>query len=155
MPLIMKKKKVLVLCNGNSGRSQMAEGWIRYYSGNAAEVYSAGDESYDINMFAVKSMMDAVLDISHQKTKNIAKLTDTDFDFVITVCDEARAMCPEMNEGCRKIHVSFPDPNAVGGSEEDKLMAFNMVRDDIEDFAFDFVHNNIRPLIPENIEEFI
>jgi len=151
----MKKKKVLVLCNGNSGRNQMAEGWIRYYSGNAAEVYSAGDESYGLNMFAVKSMMDAVLDISHQKSKTIGQLRNIDFDFVITLCDEAKEMCPEINEGCRKIHVSFPDPDIVAGSEEDKLRAFNMVRDDIEDFAFDFVHNNIRSLIPENIEELI
>jgi arsenate reductase (thioredoxin) len=155
MPLLMKKKKVLVLCNGNSGRSQMAEGWIRYYSGNAAEVYSAGNEICDLNMFAVKSMMDAVIDISHQKSKTIDQLSKVDFDFVITVCDEAREICPEMSGSCSKIHANFPDPGATDGSEEDKLMAFNKVRDDIEDFAFDFVHNNIKSLIPENIEELI
>jgi arsenate reductase (thioredoxin) len=155
MPLLMKKKKVLVLCSGNSCRSQMAEGWIRYYSGNAAEVYSAGIEAYGLNMFAVKSMMDAVLDISHQKSKTIEQLPKIDFDFVITVCDEAREKCPVFLGGGRRIHVSFPDPAAADGSDDDKLRAFNSVRDDIEDFAFDFVHNNIRCLIPENIEELI
>jgi arsenate reductase (thioredoxin) len=151
----MKKKKVLILCTGNSCRSQMAEGWIRYYAGDAADVYSAGTEAHGLNKYAVKSMMDAVLDISHQKSKTVDELPQISFDYVITICDELKEACPYFPGGGEQIHYSFPDPARATGTEEEILKVFNAVRDDIEDFAFDFVHNKIRCLIPENIEELI
>lgn len=151
----MKKKKILILCSGNSSRSQMAEGWIRYYAGSAAEVYSAGIEAHGLNKFAVKSMMDAVLDISHYKSKTIDELPDTKFDFIITVCDDAKEKCPIFSCEAKYIHHSFPDPALATGTEEEIMQVFNAVRDDIEDFAFDFVNSNIRSLIPENIENII
>lgn len=133
----------------------MAEGWIRYYSGNAAEVYSAGIEAHGLNKYAVRSMMDAVLDISNQKSKTIDQLPVMDFDYIITVCDDANERCPVFFGAGKRIHFNFQDPASATGSDEEIMKVFNEVRDDIEDFAFDFVHNNIRRLIPENIEELI
>jgi len=151
----MKKKKVLVLCTGNSCRSQMAEGWIKYYAGDAAVVYSAGIEAHGLNMNAVRSMMDAVIDISRQKSKTIDKLPEKEFDYIITLCDDAKEKCPVCQGSGIHLHAAFPDPAQVTGTEEEIMALFNRVRDDIEDFAFDFVHNNIRCLIPENIEEIL
>lgn len=151
----MKKKKILVLCTGNSCRSQMAEGWIKYYAGNAAEVWSAGIEAHGLNTYSVKSMMDAVMDISKQKSKTIDELPDIKFDYIITVCDEAKEKCPFFPGGVKYIHKSFPDPAQANGTEEEIMEVFNNVRDEIEDFVFDFVHMNIRSLIPENIEALV
>ncbi len=151
----MKKKKILVLCTGNSARSQMAEGWIKYYAGNAAEVWSAGIEAHGLNKYAVKSMMDAIIDISHQRSKTTEELSDIKFDYIITVCDNAKENCPYFPGEAVRIHHSFPDPAKATGSEEEIIEAFNNVRDDIEDFVFDFVHANIRSLIPEDIESIV
>ena len=151
----MKKKKVLVLCTGNSCRSQMAEGWIKYYAGDAAMVCSAGIEAHGLNMNAVRSMMNAVIDISHQKSKTVAELPEKEFDYIITLCDDAKEKCPVYPGNGIHLHAGFPDPEEASGTEEEIMNAFNHVRDDIEDFAFDFVHNNIRSLIPENIEEIL
>lgn len=151
----MKKKKVLVFCTGNSCRSQMAEGWIRYYAGDAATVYSAGIEAHGLNMNAVRSMMNAVIDISRQKSKTVDKLPEKEFDYIITLCDDAKEKCPFPPGSGLCLHADFPDPAGATGTEEEILGVFNRVRDDIEDFAFDFVHNNIRCLIPENIEEIL
>ncbi|MBE0666197.1 MAG: arsenate reductase ArsC, partial [Bacteroidales bacterium] len=90
----MRKLNILILCTGNSCRSQMAEGWIRYYAGEAANVWSAGIEAHGLNQNAVKSMMDAVIDISGYKSKTVNELPETDFDYIITVCDNAREACP-------------------------------------------------------------
>jgi len=151
----MGKASILILCTGNSCRSQMAEGWIRYYAGDAAEVWSAGIEAHGLNMYAVKSMMDAVIDISRHKSKTIDELPHKEFDYIITVCDNAREACPYFPGNAVRIHHSFPDPAKATGSEEEKTQVFNKVRDEIEDFAFNFVHNNIRPLIPGDIEKLL
>ncbi len=148
----MKKINILILCTGNSCRSQMAEGWIRYYAGDAANVWSAGVEAHGLNPYAVRSMMDAVIDISGYKSKTIDELPETTFDYIITVCDNAREACPYIPGEAVRLHHSFPDPAGAEGTEEEKLRVFNSVRDEIEDFAFDFVHNNIRPLIPDDLE---
>jgi len=151
----MKKVKVLILCTGNSCRSQMAEGWIRYYAGDSALVWSAGIEAHGLNKYAVKSMMDAVIDISGHKSKTTDELEEKEFDFIITVCDNAKEACPYFPGNAVRIHHSFPDPALASGSEEEILKVFATVRDEIEDFAFDFVHNNIRPLIPEDIDKLL
>lgn len=151
----MERKKVLVLCTGNSCRSQMAEGWIRYYAGDSAEVWSAGIEAHGLNRYAVKSMMDAVIDISHQKSKSIGELPVIDFDYIITVCYNAKEACPYFPGEAVRIHQPFPDPAKAEGTEEEILSAFASVRDMIEDFAFSFVNDNIRRLIPDDISRII
>ena len=143
-------KRVLVLCTGNSCRSQMAEGWLKYYSGDQAEIYSAGIESHGLNPFAVKVMMDAVIDISANKSKTVDELPVKEFDYIITVCDHAKENCPWFPGDAIRIHKSFPDPAKAEGSEEEILKKFAEVRDSIEDFCFDFVNENIRKLIPDN-----
>lgn len=148
----MRKPAILILCTGNSCRSQMAEGWIRYYAGDAASVWSAGTEAHGLNMYAVKSMMDAVIDISKYKSKTIDELPEREFDYIITVCDKARETCPVFPGEAIRIHHSFEDPALATGTEEEIMKVFNKVRDEIEDFAFDFVHNNIRSLIPPDLD---
>ena len=143
-------KRILVLCTGNSCRSQMAEGWLKYYAGTEAEVYSAGIEAHGLNMFAVKVMMDAVIDISGYQSKRTDELPVKEFDFIITVCDSAKENCPYFPGKAIRIHHSFPDPATASGTEEEILKVFAGVRDQIEDFCFDFVNENIRNLIPED-----
>ncbi len=133
----------------------MAEGWLRYYCGDAANVWSAGIEAHGLNPNAVKSMMESVIDISKQKSKTIDALPDIDFDYIITVCDDAKEKCPIFPGGGKYIHVSFQDPALASGTEEEIMEVFNTVRDEIEDFVFDFVHCNIRHLIPDDIEKLL
>lgn len=147
--------KILVVSAGNSCRSQMAEGWIRYYSGDAAEVYSAGIEAHGLSLYTVRSMMEAVLDISGYKSKSIEELPVKEFDFIITLCDEAWERSKKLSGSAERIHRPLTDPALVKGSEEEIMRAFNAVRDETEDFAFDFVHNNIRSLIPDDLESIL
>lgn len=128
----------------------MAEGWLRYYSGDAAEVYSAGIEAHGLNKYAVKVMMDAIIDISGHQSKTVDDLPVKEFDYIITVCDSARENCPWFPGNATRLHQSFPDPAKATGTEEEILAVFAEVRDSIEDFCFDFVNENIRPLIPGN-----
>jgi len=148
-------KNVLVLCTGNSCRSQIAEGWIRYYAGNEANVFSAGIEAHGLNRYAVKVMADAVIDISKQKSKTVNDLPDIEFDYIITLCDDAKEKCPFFPGKGLKLHKSFPDPAIFTGTEEEILKQFADLREMIEDYCFDFVHTYIRPLIPDDIDDFI
>jgi arsenate reductase len=145
-------ENVLVLCTGNSCRSQMAEGWIRYYAGNEANVFSAGIEAHGLNSYAVKVMADAVIDISRQKSKTVDDLPEIEYDYIITVCDNAKEKCPYFGGNGIRLHKSFPDPSAFKGSEEEILKQFSDLRDMIEDYCFDFVHTHIRPLIPDDMD---
>jgi arsenate reductase len=145
-------KNVLVLCTGNSCRSQMAEGWIRYYAGETTNVYSAGMEAHGLNANAVKVMKDAVIDISEYKSKTINELPDIKFDYIITVCDNAKEKCPCFPGNAIMLHKSFPDPSKFNGSKEDVLEEFEGLRDEIEDFCFDFVHTYLKRLIPDDID---
>lgn len=148
-------KNILVLCTGNSCRSQMAEGWIRYYSGDEANVYSAGIEARGLNSIAVKIMAEAVIDISRQRSKTIGDLPGIKFDYIITVCDNAREKCPVFPGKAVRLHKSFPDPASFKGTEDEILKLFADLRDSIEDYCFDFVHSYIRPLIPEDLDEIV
>jgi arsenate reductase (thioredoxin) len=145
-------KNILVLCTGNSCRSQIAEGWIRYYAGNEANVFSAGIEAHGLNSYAVKVMKDAVIDISKQKSKTVNDLPDVIYDYIITVCDNANQKCPVFPGKGLRLHKSFPDPASFKGTEEEIIRQFSELRDLIEDFCFDFVHTYIRHLIPDDIE---
>jgi arsenate reductase len=148
-------KNVLVLCTGNSCRSQMAEGWLKYYAGDSASIYSAGIEAHGLNRNAVRVMSDAIIDISEYKSKTTAELPDVKFDFIITVCDNAKEKCPFFPGNAKRLHKSFPDPAKFTGSEDDILKQFEDLRDEIEDFCFDFVHTYIKRLIPDDIDNYL
>ena len=147
--------KVMFLCTANSCRSQMAEGWIRYYGGDEVNVFSAGIEAHGLNRYAVRVMDLAMIDISGQKSKTVDELPDIKFDYVITVCDDAKEKCPVFPVKTVKLHKSFPDPALFTGSEEEILQEFSDVRDAIEDYCFDFVHTHIRPLIPDDLDDLV
>jgi arsenate reductase (thioredoxin) len=148
-------KKILVLCTGNSCRSQIAEGWIKYYAGNEARVYSAGIEAYGLNKEAVRSMADALIDISGHKSKTVSELPENEFDYIITLCDNAREKCPDFPGKTLHLHRSFSDPSSFSGSEEEVRHKYDELRDQIEDYCFDFVHSNIRPLVPGELDDLI
>lgn len=134
----MAPRKVLFLCTGNSCRSQMAEGWLRYYAGNRAEVFSAGIQPTGLNPLAVAVMREAGVDISSQRSKHVDELTKQDFLFVITVCDSAREACPAFPGALYQLHWSFEDPAGATGTEEDRLAVFRRVRDEIADQVREF-----------------
>ncbi|MFD2874116.1 arsenate reductase ArsC [Mucilaginibacter ximonensis] len=136
-------KKVLVLCTGNSCRSQIAEGYLRYFAGNKAEIYSAGIETHGVNPKAIKVMKEDGIDISHHTSNNIDEYKDIDFDYVITVCDNAKESCPYFPSNAVKFHYNFPDPAKAVGTEEEVMAEFRMVREMIKLYAKDFVADNL------------
>ena len=136
-------KKILVLCTGNSCRSQIAEGYLRKFSGEKALVYSAGVETHGVNPTAITIMAEDGIDISGHTSNNIEEYIDIDFDFVITVCDNAKERCPYFPTNAKKFHHNFPDPAKVIGSEEDVKQEFRTVREMIKDYCEDFVKTNL------------
>jgi arsenate reductase len=127
--------KVLFLCTGNSCRSQIAEGWARHLKGDVIEPYSAGIHPIGVNPRAIKVMAEAGVDISAQKSEHIDELPGIDFDYVITLCDNAREHCPVFGGRAKVIHKPFDDPYFASGSEEQILTTFRKVRDDIRTFV--------------------
>ncbi len=123
--------RVLFLCTHNSARSQMAEGLLRAYGGDRFHVFSAGTEATQVRPEAIAVMQEAGIDISGQSSKTLKRYLDQPFDLVITVCDAAAESCPVFLGARRRLHWSFPDPSAVEGSEEQRLVAFRAVRDAI------------------------
>ena len=135
------KPTVLILCTGNSCRSQMAEGWARQLKGNAVEAYSAGIEKHGMNPYAVKVMAEAGVDISRQYSKTLEELEPVDFDFVVTVCGHAEESCPVFPGRTRKLHAGFEDPPRLtrGWPDgEEKLAVYRRVRDEIRKFIETF-----------------
>ena len=135
-------KKVLVLCTGNSCRSQIAEGYLRYFAGNAAQIYSAGIETHGVNPKAIEIMKEDGIDISGHTSNNINEYMDVDFDFVITVCDNAKESCPYFPTNAKKFHYNFPDPAKATGTEEEIKEQFRTVRKMIKDYSEDFIKEN-------------
>jgi arsenate reductase len=127
------KKQVLILCTGNSARSQMAEGLLRQLAGERMDVFSAGSKPSTVNPLAIQVMAERGIDISHQRSKHLNEFLQQPFDEVITVCDQAAEVCPIFPGKAHRIHWSFPDPAAVTGSEAERLQAFRQVRDSIEE----------------------
>jgi len=123
------KKRVLILCTGNSCRSQMAEGWVRHDMGDDAEVYSAGTEPSVVHPVAIAVMAEAGVDISSHRSKALFEFLGQPFDLVITVCDSAREACPAFPGAAKRIHESFPDPAGVTGTKDEVLDKFREVRD--------------------------
>jgi arsenate reductase (thioredoxin) len=133
------KKRVLILCTGNSARSQMAEGLLRHEAGDRFEVFSAGTHPTTVRPEAVVVMRDLGIDISHQWSKSVDEFTGREFDRVITVCDAANEACPVFAGKTKRLHWSFEDPAAVQGSYEVRLTAFRDVRDRIHERLKAFV----------------
>lgn len=125
-------KRILILCTGNSARSQMAEGWLRHMMGDRAEVASAGLQPSVVHPLAIAVMRERGIDISHHRSKHMNEFLHQAWDTVITVCDQAAEHCPVFPGKAQRIHWSFPDPAAAEGSEEEKLQVFRTVRDAIE-----------------------
>lgn len=137
------KKKILVLCTGNSCRSQIAEGYLRHFAGEKAEVYSAGVETHGVNPRAIATMAEDGIDISHHTSNNVEEYRDIPFDFVITVCDNAKERCPFFPSSAQKLHYNFPDPAKATGNEEEVAQAFGDVREQIKAYAKQFVEDNL------------
>ena len=121
--------RVLILCTGNSARSQMAEGLLRSMADEGSTIASAGTRPVGLNPLAVKAMQEIGIDISSQRSKSVAEFDGQRFDTVITVCDSAAEECPIFPGGTERVHWSLPDPAAAGGSFEEKLAAFRVVRE--------------------------
>jgi len=137
-------KKVLVLCTGNSCRSQMAEGYLRHFAGNKAMVKSAGVETHGVNPKAIAIMKEDGVDISDHTSNNVDEYLSIDFDFIITVCDHAKERCPVLPGNAAKFHYNFPDPAKAKGSEEEVREKFRTTRDSIKVFCRDFVSKYIK-----------
>jgi arsenate reductase len=130
--------KILFLCTGNSCRSQMAEGWARHLKADVIQAWSAGIETHGLNPRAVRVMAEAGIDISRQRSKNVAELADIDFDYVVTVCDHASESCPVFTKKTRVVHVGFDDPPRLTRdlhSEEEILAVYRRVRDEIRKYV--------------------
>lgn len=138
----MMTKKVLVLCTGNSCRSQIAEGYLRYFAGEKAEIFSAGVETHGVNPKAIATMKEDGIDISHHTSNNIDEYRNIDFDFVITVCDNAKERCPFFPTKAQKFHYNFPDPAKATGSDDEISEEFRKVRQQIKEYCEKFVAEN-------------
>ncbi|MBN1507918.1 MAG: arsenate reductase ArsC [Sedimentisphaerales bacterium] len=129
--------KVLFLCTGNSCRSQMAEGWARHLKGDVIEPYSAGIEPHGLDPRAIQVMADAGVDISAHRSKHVEEVIDVPFDYVITVCDDAREQCPFFPRKAKMAHVGFEDPPRLAQQakdEQEALNSYRRIRDEIRQF---------------------
>ena len=127
------RKRVLFLCTGNSVRSQMAEGLLRHMAGDKFDVFSAGTKPSSINPYAIKVMAEIGIDISNQYSKNVSQFLNDSFDYVITLCDNAKQTCPFFPGNTVNLHWDLSDPADAKGSEEEKLVVFRKIRDEIKD----------------------
>jgi arsenate reductase len=136
----MSKRRVLFVCTGNSARSQMAEGLVNHFLGDRWQAFSAGTKPADaVHPLAVQAMADLGIDISAQRPKSAGQFDQTKFDLVVTLCDSAAQNCPLCLGWKRAAHISFPDPAAATGSEEERLAAFRRVRDDLKQQVFAYL----------------
>jgi arsenate reductase (thioredoxin) len=132
------KKRVLILCTGNSARSQMAEGLLRHDAGDRFTVESAGTKPNSVRQEAITVMKEVGIDITSHRSKHVDEFSGQDFDYVLTVCDNAKETCPVFFGGATRLHHSFKDPAAVEGSEEKRLGEFRRVRDELRTYLRSF-----------------
>lgn len=136
----MTKQRVLILCTGNSCRSQMAEGLINHYLGADWQAESAGTApSGYVHPLAIRAMQELGIDLSHGRSKSTDEFRDATFDHVITVCDDAAENCPVWLGSGEKTHIGFEDPALATGSDEEKIVVFRKVRDAIKTQVLDFL----------------
>lgn len=136
-----EKIKVLFICTGNSCRSQIAEGWARHLKGDIIDAYSAGIRPIGVSSRAIKAMAEAGVDISEQISQSLDEFSEIDFDYVITLCDNAAENCPVFTGRARVFHKPFEDPYFASGSEEDIMETFRKVRNDIREFIEEMPNN--------------
>jgi arsenate reductase len=136
-------KNILVLCTGNSCRSQIAEGYLRHFAGNSAAIYSAGIETHGVNPKAIQVMADDGIDISHHTSNHVDEYINIPFDYVITVCDNAKENCPYFPTTAQRFHHNFPDPAKATGTADEVMDEFKRVRDMIKDYVKDFIVQHI------------
>ncbi len=134
----MDKKRVLILCTGNSARSQMAEGLLRHDAGEGFDVESAGTKPGSVRPEAIAAMRELGIDISGQRSKHVDEFQGRKFDYVITVCDNAHESCPVFFGAAKRLHHNFEDPAALTGSEEERLALFRRVRGELRDYLREF-----------------
>jgi arsenate reductase len=136
-------KNILVLCTGNSCRSQIAHGFLAAMTAGKAHVYSAGVETHGVNPKAIATMKEIGIDISHHSSNNITEYFDVNFDYVITVCDNAKERCPYFPTKAVKLHYNFPDPAKARGTEDEINEQFRSVRAMIKTYCEKFVEEYI------------
>src|SRR4051794_24655991 len=133
------KKRVLILCTGNSARSQMAEGLLRHDANNQFEVESAGTKPGSVRPEAIAAMRELGIDISGHRSKHVDEFAGQNFDYVITVCDNAKESCPLFMGAGKRLHHSFDDPPPSSeGSEEERMAIFRRVRDEVRVYLGEF-----------------
>jgi len=132
------KRRVLILCTGNSARSQMAEGLLRHDAGDRFTVESAGTKPSTVRPEAITVMKEVGIDITSHRSKHVDEFAGQDFDYVVTVCDNAKESCPVFFGRATRLHHSFNDPAAVEGSEEKRLGEFRRVRDELRSYLRGF-----------------
>lgn len=138
------KRRVLILCTGNSARSQMAEGLLRHDAGGQFEVESAGTKPGIVRPEAISVMRELGVDISGHRSKHSNEFDGERFDYVITVCDDAKESCPVFTGAAKRLHQSFEDPAAVNGSEEERLAVFRRVCDELREYLREFASGGTR-----------
>ncbi len=132
------QKRVLILCTGNSARSQMAEGLLRHGAGELFEVFSAGVEPTQVRPEAITVMKELGIDLGSHRCKHVSEFAGQSFDYVLTVCDHAREACPVFPGATRSIHRGFTDPASIEGNEQERLAVFRKVRDEIRQYMAGF-----------------
>ncbi len=141
--VVADKQRVLILCTGNSARSQMAEGLLRHDAGNRFEVSSAGTKPSEVRREAIAVMKELGIDISKHRSKSVDEFAGESFDYVLTVCDHARETCPIYPGHMKRLHRNFEDPAAFEGSEEQRLAVFRRVRDQIRSYLRHFPDESV------------
>jgi arsenate reductase (thioredoxin) len=136
-------KNILVLCTGNSCRSQMAHGYLNLFAHGKAQIYSAGVETHGVNPKAIEVMKEDGVDISNHTSNNIDEYISIPFDYIITVCDNANEKCPIFPGLANRFHYNFPDPAKAAGTEEDVMKEFRKVRNQIKEYCKKFIHENL------------
>ena len=146
----MSAVRVLILCTGNSARSQMAEGLLRNLGGNLCEAFSAGTKPSSVRPEAVGVMREIGIDISRHRSKSVSEFEGQAFAYVITVCDNAKESCPVFPAKTERIHWSLEDPAAKEGTTEERLVVFRRVRDELCEHISSFVRENLSGDLPES-----
>lgn len=136
-------KNVLVLCTGNSCRSQIAEGYLKYFAGSKATIYSAGIETHGVNPKAIKIMAEDGIDISNHTSNHVDEYAGINFDYVITVCDNANEACPYFPGDVTRFHHNFPDPAKARGTEDEVMDSFRQARQQIKLYMQQFVEQHL------------
>jgi len=135
-------KNILVLCTGNSCRSQLLHGYLTQALGQHATVYSAGVETHGLNPRAVRVMAEDGVDIAHHTSNHVDEYAHVPFDYVLTVCDHANEVCPVFPASAQKLHHNFPDPAKATGSEAEIMQQFRAVREQVKAYAHDFARTH-------------